>query len=59
MEVGRGKTRKEARGERTALLLGCACVAYTGRKACSGLVDGRAWEQRAGTGQLELEPEAL
>ena len=33
MELGRGKTRKEARGERTDMPLGCACVAYTGRKA--------------------------
>ena len=33
MAVGRGKTRKAARGERTDMLLGCACVAYAGREA--------------------------
>lgn len=56
-----GEERPERRREERELLLllGCARVAFTGRKACSGLMDGRAWEQRAGAGQLELEPEAF
>lgn len=56
---GEGRPERRLEERELLLLLGCARLAYTGRKACSGLMDERAWEQRAGTGQLELEPEAL
>lgn len=59
MEVGRGKTRKEAKERELLLLLGCARAlpSLGGRLALGswmGEPGSRDW-----TGQLELEPEAL
>lgn len=56
VEAGRGQAWKKVGGERIAVFtrLCLDCLRWE-EDFCSGLVDGRAWEQRAGTGQLELE----
>ena len=41
---GEGRPERRLEERELLLLLGCARLAYTGRKACSGLMDGRAWE---------------
>ena len=58
VEVGRGQAWKKVGGERIAIFTRLCLDCFRWEEGfCSGLIDGRAWEQRAGTGQLELEQE--